>query len=144
MTRSQVKARLAKAWWQQLGLTLAPLFVMSWSFGRMEPVMPVLALPLFMAGVAGLFLSAPRLGLFRHALHATEDALNTVNEPAAWVSLARIRRFGFLVAGIPAWVAALAVPFGLEPMAQCLLALMSAGLLCFYRIPSKLGTLPTT
>lgn len=139
MTRSQVKARLARAWWQQLGLTLAPMFVMSWAFGQMDPVMPVLALPLFMAGIAGLFLSIPRLSLFRRALHATEDALGTPNEPAAWVGLARIRRFGFLLAGIPAWVAAVAVPFGLEPLPQCVLAVISGGLLCLYRIPAKLG-----
>ena len=102
--------------------------------------MPVLALPFFMAGIAGLFLSVPRLGLFRRALHATEDAIDTPNEPAAWVGLARIRRFGFLLAGIPAWVAALDVPFGLEPMAQCILALISVGLLCLYRIPGKMGS----
>lgn len=139
MTRAQVQVKLANAWWQQLGLTLAPLFVMSWAFGQMEPVMPVLALPLFMAGIAGLFLSVPRLGLFRRALHATEDALGTHNEPAAWVGLARIRRVGFLLAGIPAWVAALDVPFGLEPLPQCILALISVGLLCLYRIPAKTG-----
>lgn len=139
MTRSEVKARLAKAWWQQLGLALAPLLVMNWSFGRMEPVMPVLALPLFMAGIAGPFLSAPRLSLFRRALHASEDALNTTAEPAAWVRLARIRRVGLVFAAIPGWVAALAVPFGLDPLPQCLLALISVGLFCLYRIPSKLG-----
>nr|WP_256737453.1 MFS transporter [Pseudomonas sp. dw_358] len=116
------------------------MFVMSWAFGQMEPVMPMLALPLFMAGIAGLFLSIPRIGLFRRALHATEDALDTPNEPAAWVGLARIRRFAFLLAGIPAWVAALAVPFGLEPLPQCVLAVISVGLLCLYRIPAKMGT----
>lgn len=139
MTRSQVKAKLASTWWRQLGLSLAPLFIMSWAFGRMEPVLSVLALPAFMAGIAGVFLSVPRLSLFRRALHATEEALGTPNEPAAWVGLVRIRRLGFVLAGIPAWIAALAVPFGIGPMPQCVLALISVTLLCFYRVPGKMG-----
>jgi len=138
MTRSQVKSRLATVWWQQLGLTLAPLFVMSWAFGQMEPVMPVFAMPLFAAGFAGVFLSLPRLTSWRRVLAETAEALGTPNEPAAWLGLARVRRFAFLFAGIPAWVAAFAVPFGMEPMPQCLLALASVGLLCLYRVPASL------
>ena len=33
MTRGQVKRRLALAWWRQLGVALAPLFVFNLLFG---------------------------------------------------------------------------------------------------------------
>ncbi len=137
MTRSQVRRRLAVAWWQQLALTLLPLLVISWAFGGTEPSIPVLALPLFVAGVASLFLSPPRLAGFKEALATTGKALDSAEEPAAWINLARVRRLGFLCAGLPAWVAALAVFCGLHPLGQCLLALCSAFLLYLYRIPSQ-------
>ncbi|MDE1166730.1 MAG: MFS transporter [Pseudomonas sp.] len=139
MTRSQVRRRLAVAWWQQVALTLLPLFVISWAFGDLEPVIPVLAMPMFIAGVASMFLSLPRFGAYKHALIATQKALDTAEEPAAWIALARVRRIAFLFAGLPAWLAALAVFVGLEAVPLCLLALSSMVLLCLYRIPRQLG-----
>lgn len=139
MTRSQVRRRLAVAWWQQLALTLLPLFVMSWAFGQSDDLMPVLAMPMFIAGIASMFLSLPRFGAYKRRLIATQQALDTAQEPAAWIALAVTRRMAFLFAGLPAWIAALAVLFGLEALPLCLLALSSVLLLCLYRIPRQLG-----
>ena len=139
MTRGNVQRRLAVAWWWQLLLTLAPLFVVSVFFGSGQPLIPTLAMPFFIAGIASMFLSLKPFGIYKRSLIATEAALNTPEEPAAWIKLAADRRAAFLVAGLPAWIAAASVFVGLEPVAQALLALSSVILLYLYRLPRQLA-----
>ncbi|WP_060478938.1 MULTISPECIES: hypothetical protein [Pseudomonas] len=139
MTRSQVKRRLALAWWQYLAVGLVPLPIMAWAFGGGDALMPVLAMPLFIAGAASMFLSLPRFGAYKRALTATSKALGTAQEPAAWINLAQVRRMGMLYACFPAWVGALSVLVGLEAVPQVLLGLSTAVLLCLYRISRHLG-----
>lgn len=69
----------------------------------------------------------------------TQKALDTPEEPQAWIDLAARRRAAFLVAGLPAWVGALAVFVGLEAVPLMLLALSTAVLFYLYRIPRQLG-----
>ncbi len=138
MTRSEVRRRLALAWWRQLGLSLAPLLVINLLFGAgSQP--NLLAMPLFIAGLASMFVSLPLFGAYKRALVATEQALDTPQEPAAWLELAARRRLALLAAGLPAWIAALAVLTGLEAIPLMLLALSSVVLMYLYRIPSQLG-----
>lgn len=139
MTRGNVRRRLALAWWWQLFLTLAPLFVVNGFFGSAEPMIPVLAMPFFIAGIASMFLSLKPFGAYKHALIATQKSLDTPEEPAAWIKLAAVRRSAFLVAGLPAWIAALAVFVGLEAVPLSLLAFSSVLLLYLYRVPRQLG-----
>jgi hypothetical protein len=139
MTREQVRRRMALAWWRQLGLSLAPLFVLNLLFGADPAIMPVLAMPLFLAGLASMYVSLPLFHAYKHALIATEKALDSPAEPAAWLALAAQRRRAFLGAGLPAWIAALAVFVGLEALPLVLLALSSGLLLVLYRIPRQLG-----
>lgn len=139
MTRGQVRLRLTIAWLQYLAVALAPLLVFSWAFGGGEPVIPVLAMPMFIAGVASMFLTLPRFTVYKHALIATGKALNTEEEPAAWIELARVRRLGMLFACLPAWIAALSVLVGLETVPQILLAISSVVILYLYRIPRQLA-----
>ncbi|MDG9884647.1 MFS transporter [Pseudomonas sp. GD04058] len=139
MTRSQVRTRLALAWWQYLAVALAPLIVFAWAFGGMDPLIPVLAMPMFIGGIASMFLTLPRFGVYKHALIATGKALDSEAEPAAWVELARVRRLGMLFACLPAWVAALSVFVGLEAVPQILLAISSVVILYLYRLPRQLA-----
>lgn len=139
MTRAQVKRRLALAWWQYLAVGLVPLPVMAWAFGGGDALIPVLAMPLFIAGAATLFLSLPRFGAYKLALVATSKALGTRAEPAAWIALARARRMAMLYACFPAWIGALSVLVGLETVPRLLLALSTLVLLYLYRIPRQLG-----
>ncbi|WP_342243905.1 MFS transporter [Pseudomonas sp. OTU5201] len=139
MTRKDVRRRLALAWWRQLGYTLVPLCVMSYLFGDGEPVLPVLQMPLFIAALASMFLSLPLFSAYKRALVATEAALGRAEEPGAWQELAHHRGKAFLAAGLPAWIAALAVLVGLNAVALILLALSSLVLLYLYRIPRQLG-----
>lgn len=139
MTRQETRRRLALAWWRQLGYTLVPLLVMNYLFGGGEPWLPVLQMPLFIAALASMFLSLPLFSAYKRALVATEAALGRAEEPGAWQELARRRGKAFLAAGLPAWIAALAVLVGLNAVALILLSLSSLVLLYLYRIPRQLG-----
>ncbi len=112
---------------------------MAWAFGGGEAMIPMLAMPLFIAGAATLFLTLPRFGAYKRALIATSKALGTEGEPAAWIELARVRRLAMTYACFPAWVAAVSVLVGLETVPQVLLALSTVVLLYLYRLPSQLG-----
>lgn len=138
MTRNQVRRRLALAWWWQVLVTLAPLFVFNGLFAE-QVAHSVLAMPLFIAGLASMFVSLPLFHRYKHGLIATEKALDTPDEPTAWLALARIRRLAFIGAALPAWIAALAVFAGLPALPLMLLALSSLVLLYLYRIPRQLG-----
>lgn len=138
MTRANVRRRLALAWWWQLAVVLAPLFVLNLLFGADQHV-GVLSMPMFIAGLASMFVSLPLFHAYKHALIATEKALDSPEEPAAWLALAAQRRLALLGAGLPAWIAAIAVFAGLEAIPLILLALSSVVLFYLYRIPRQLG-----
>ncbi|MBU1282657.1 MAG: MFS transporter [Gammaproteobacteria bacterium] len=138
MTRGQVRRRLALEWWRQLAVTLAPLFVFNLLFGA-EQKTGLLTMPLFIAGLASMFVSLPLFSAYKRALVATEKALDTADEHDAWLELARVRRLAFLGAALPAWIAAVAVFAGLEAIPLILLAISSIVLLYLYRIPRQLG-----
>nr|WP_236676657.1 MFS transporter [Pseudomonas sp. B7] len=127
------------AWWKYLALALVPLFVINGVFGQGEAILPVLAMPLFIAGVASMFVSLKFFGRYKHALIATQKALDTPEEPAAWIALAACLRSAFVVAALPAWIGALAVFVGLEAVPLMLLALSTAVLFYLYRIPRQLA-----
>nr|WP_280639805.1 MFS transporter [Pseudomonas sp. RGM2987] len=130
---------MAVSWWQYLALALLPLFVINAVFGQGEALLPVLAMPLFIAGLASMFVSLRFFGPYKNALVATQQALDTPQEPEAWIILAARRRAAFLAAGLPAWIGALAVCVGLEAVPLMLLALSTAVLFYLYRIPRQLG-----
>jgi hypothetical protein len=139
VTRGQVRRRLSVSWWQYLALALLPLLVINLVFGQGEAILPVLAMPFFIAGVASMFVSLRFFGAYKHALIATHQALDTPEEPQAWIALAARRRVAFLAAGLPAWIGALAVFVGLEAVPLVLLALSTTVLFYLYRIPRQLG-----
>ncbi|WP_394237733.1 MFS transporter [Pseudomonas anguilliseptica] len=138
MTRGEVRRRLALEWWRQLAVTLVPLFVLNLLFGA-EQKTGLLTMPLFIAGLASMFVSLPLFSVYKRALVATEKALDTADEHDAWLELARVRRLAFLGAALPAWIAAIAVFAGLEAIPLILLAISSIVLLYLYRIPRQLG-----
>ncbi|WP_439859872.1 MFS transporter [Pseudomonas sp. MBLB4136] len=138
MSRSEQRRRLALRWWGLLTLALAPLFVLNLVFGGARQPGP-LAMPLFIAGLLAMFASLPLFRAYKRALVATEKALDTPQEPAAWQALGECRGRAMLVAALPAWVAAVALFAGLEGIPLLLLALSSLVLFYLYRIPRQLG-----
>ncbi|AMB84021.1 MFS transporter [Pseudomonas agarici] len=139
MTRGQAKRRLAISWYQQLVLSVLPLVVANGLFGQSPPLLPVLAMPLFIAGVASMFISLRFFGAYKRSLIATQAVLDTPEEPAAWIALANVRRKALVVAALPAWIGALAVFVGLEAVPLVLLVVSTVVVFYLYRIPRQLG-----
>lgn len=139
MTRSEVRRSLALEWWRYLAAAMAPLFVLNLLFGGSGTGSSVLHIPLFIGGLASMFVSLRLFSNYKRCLIATQAALDSPGEPAAWIELARVRRLGLLGAALPAWISALAVLSGLNAVALILLALSSLVICCLYRIPPQLG-----
>lgn len=138
MKRSEVRQRLMLAWWRHLALCLVPLLVLSLAFGRNQPMLSFLGLPIFIGGLASLFVSLPLFNGYKRALMALANALDSEAEPAAWIELASRQRLGFVGAGLPAWIGAIGVFFGVEAVGLVLLALASATVMLLYRLPRQL------
>ena len=113
--------------------------LVTWLFGKSEPLLPELAMPLFIAGVASMFVTLRTFGPYKHGLINLQKALDTAQEPAAWDELARARQRALLAAGLPTWIATLAVFVGLEGVPLLLLVLSTLVLFYLYRIPRQVG-----
>ena len=120
-----------------LGATL--LVLANWLFGKSEPLLPGLTMPFFIAGVASMFVTLRFFGPYKHGLIALQKALDTPQEPAAWAELGRARYRALLAAGLPVWIAALAVFVGLEGVPLLLLSVSTLVLFYLYRIPRQIG-----
>ena len=103
MTRNDVRRRLALAWWWQVLVTLAPLLLLNALFAT-HNASSLLAMPLFIAGLASMFVSLPLFHRFKHGLIATEKALDTPDEPAAYPSSLRTLRSAATKASISSCV----------------------------------------
>ena len=139
MTRGQIRRRLSFSWWQQLVLTLLPLLLATFLFGESAPLLPFLKMPLFIAGVASMFVTLRFFNPYKHALIALQKSLDTAQEPEAWATLARVRYPALLVAGLPTWIATLAVFVGLEGVPLLRLVVSTLLLFYLYRIPRQVG-----
>ena len=139
MTRGQIRRRLSFSWWQQLVLTLLPLVLANVLFGKADPLWPELAMPFFIVGMLSMFVTLRTFGPYKHGLINLQKALDTPQEPACWAELAAVRRRALLAAGLPTWIATLAVFVGLEGVPLLLLALSTLVMFYLYRIPRQVG-----
>lgn len=137
MKRQNIRRRLALEWWCLLAAALLPaplcnllLTGTGW---------PDLHMPLFIIGLLSMFASLPLFSRYKHGLIATRAAFDSPAEATAWSALAKTRRAGMLVAALPAWLAALAIFIGLNPVALLLLVLSSVVIDWLYRIPPQLS-----
>ena len=125
MSRSATRRRLALEWWFLLSAALLPALLGNLFFSASESDWPDLHMPLF--------------SRYKQGLIAAQAALDSPAEATAWNALAKTRRSGMLVAALPAWIAALSMFSGLNPVALLLLVLSSVVIDCLYRIPPQLG-----
>lgn len=139
MTRSTTHRRLALEWWCLLAAALLPALSCNLLFSATGAGRPDLHMPLFILGLLSMFASLPLFSRYKHGLIATQAAFDGPAEASAWRTLAKTRRTGMLVAALPAWLAALAIFSGLNPVALLLLVLSSVVIDCLYRIPPQLG-----
>jgi hypothetical protein len=139
VSRTATRRHLALEWWCLLAAAVLPLLLLALVFGAADPGWPDLHMPLFIAGLLSMFISLRFFSRYKHGLIATQAALDSPSEMASWTALAKVRRTGMLVAAVPAWIAALAMFSGLNPVALVLLVLSSVVIGCLYRIPPQLG-----
>ncbi|MCQ4257134.1 hypothetical protein [Stutzerimonas stutzeri] len=138
MNRATARRQLSRDGWLMLLLILMPVLVTGQLPRLTGDIGDSLAFPLFFAGLGLLFLSLPRFTAYKHALIHTEKAFGGDTEPTAWAALRKTRLRALRIAGLPAWVAALGAPLGLEPVGQLLLVCGSLTLLVLYRVPRQL------
>ncbi|MFB8829911.1 MFS transporter [Azotobacter sp. CWF10] len=138
-TRRRWRVRLALSWWLQPGLYLLPALLLGVSRGSLGTLPVQLGLPLFGLGLLSLFVSLSLFRTYKHALITTGNALGSAAEPDAWTRLAACRRRALLAAGLPAWIGALGLWFGLEGIAVLLLCAASLTLWLLYRLPRQLA-----
>lgn len=134
MNRRLARRQLARDGWLQFALVIVPLLLAS----RIPTATEQFGLVLFGLGLASLFLSLPRFTAYKHALIATEKSFGSADEDRAWATLRQMRRRALMVASLPAWLAAVGAPLGLEPVAQLLLTFGTLVLLLLYRTPRQL------
>ena len=138
MNRAAVRRQLSRDGWLMLLLILVPVLASGHLPRLAGEIGDSLAFPLFFAGLGLLFLSLPRFTAYKHALIRTEKAFGSDAEPSAWAALRETRLRALRIAGLPAWVAAIGAPLGLEPVGQLLLVCGSLMLLVLYRVPRQL------
>ena len=138
MNRAAARRQLSRDGWLQLLLVVVPVLAINQLPELTGSHQELIAFPLFFAGLGLLFLSLPRFTAYKHALIHTEKALDSDAEPSAWAALRGVRLRALQIAGLPAWVAAIGAPLGLEPVAQLLLVCGSLTLLVLYRVPRQL------
>ena len=138
MNRAAARRQLSRDGWLMLLLILVPVLATSQLPMLTGGIGDSLAFPLFFAGLGLLFLSLPRFTAYKHALIDTEKSFGSDAEPAAWTALRQVRLRALRIAGLPAWVAVIGAPLGLEPVGQLLLVCGSLMLLVLYRVPRQL------
>ncbi|WP_407292587.1 hypothetical protein [Stutzerimonas zhaodongensis] len=138
MNRAAARRRLSRDGWFQLLLIAVPVLATNQLPQLTGSHEALIAFPLFFAGLGLLFLSLPRFTAYKHALIKTEHSFGSDAEPSAWATLRDVRLRALRIAGLPAWVAAIGAPIGLEPVAQLLLVCGSLTLLVLYRVPRQL------
>lgn len=138
MNRATARRQLSRDGWVQLLLTVVPVLATNQLPELTGSHETLIAFPLFFAGLGLFFFSLPRFTAYKHALIHTEKAFDSDAEPSAWAALRDIRLRALRIAGLPAWVAAIGAPIGLEPVAQLLLVCGSLTLLVLYRVPRQL------
>ncbi|WP_049250060.1 hypothetical protein [Pseudomonas aeruginosa] len=139
MSRQQARGALGRAWWLQLALALLPLILVEFFLGELQALAHGLAMPLFIAALLSMFVNLPLFGAYKRGLIATQKALDTAEEAAAWTRLAQVRRKALFGASLPAWIGVPGVFAGLNGVALILLGVTSLVLFWLYRIPRQLG-----
>jgi len=127
---------LLRNWRMQTGVTLGLPIALAWFLSQQQPAWEAGALPLFILGLATLFLSLWRFRFYKHALIKAEGLGEAPEAADAWVELHRQQMLGLLNAKLPAWMGMLHYVAVGEIIPLILLVLASMGLMFLYKPPS--------
>ncbi|HTO17556.1 MAG TPA: MFS transporter [Pseudomonas sp.] len=133
MERLTQHRRLNRRWWLLLLAGVLPwlLLVNVPELAQLPPM------TLFVIGLCGLLPTLKVFPSYKRALWALKPPVDAALEDQRWAALASAQRNGMLWASLPAWLAALASPLGLEGVAGLLLVTGSVLLSLVYRIPRQ-------
>ena len=133
MERMTQHRRLNRRWWLLLLAGVLPwlLLVNVPELAQLPPM------TLFVIGLCGLLPTLKVFPTYKRALWALNPPVDAALEDQRWAALARAQRHGMLWASLPAWLAALASPLGLEGVAGLLLVTGSVLFSLVYRIPRQ-------
>lgn len=128
---------LQRNWRMQVGASLLLPVALVWLLGEQAAAWEEAALPLFIAGMALIFLSLWRFPHYKRALmhiEATREA-DDDTRAEAWSILHRQQLNGMLVAKLPGWAGMLHFLCTADTAALVLLVLASQAVLLLYRPP---------
>jgi hypothetical protein len=133
MERLTQHRRLNRRWWLLLLAGVLPwlLLVNVPELAQLPPM------TLFVIGLCGLLPTLKVFPSYKRALWALKPPVDAALEDQRWAALASAQRNGMLWASLPAWLAALASPLGLEGVAGLLLVTGSVLFSLVYRIPRQ-------
>lgn len=127
---------LQRNWRMQTGVTLVLPIALVWFIGEQPGAWPEGAIPLFVLGLATLFLSLWRFRHYKAALIAAEGLGDQPPAEAAWATLHKQQLLGLMNAKFPAWMGMLHFVCTNEIVPLVLLVLASMGVMLLYRPPS--------
>lgn len=127
---------LQRNWRMQTGVTLVLPIALVLLLSEQPGAWPEGAIPLFIAGLATLFLSLWRFRHYKQALIAAEGLGDSPQAEAAWATLHKQQLLGLLNGKFPAWAGMLQYVCTGEVVPLILLVLASMGVMLLYRPPS--------
>ncbi|MFN3579031.1 MAG: MFS transporter [Pseudomonas sp.] len=127
---------LQRNWRMQTVVTLGLPIALVWFLSDQAGAWEEGALPLFILGLATLFLSVWRFRHYKAALIEAEGLGDAPEAEAAWARLHRQQLLGLMNAKLPAWVGMLHFVCVAEVVPLILLVLASMGVMLLYRPPS--------
>ena len=133
MERMTQHRRLNRVWWLLLLAAVLPWLLLV-NVPEVAQLPPML---LFVIGLCGLLPTLKVFPSYKRALWALKPPVDAALEDQRWAALASAQRNGMLWASLPAWLAALASPLGLEGVAGLLLVTGSVLFSLVYRIPRQ-------
>ncbi|HDZ57931.1 MAG TPA: MFS transporter [Pseudomonas xinjiangensis] len=127
---------LQRNWRMQCAASLLLPIALVWLLGGWQAAWAGGAIPLFILGLATLFLSVWRFRHYKFALIEAESLDDTPAAEQAWARLHHQQLLGLLNAKLPGWIGMLHYVATAEIVPLVLLVLTSQGVILLYRPPS--------
>ncbi|WP_150306006.1 hypothetical protein [Pseudomonas saliphila] len=128
---------LQRNWRMQCAASLLLPIALVWLLGDdWQPVLDTAAVPIFMVGLASIFLTVWRFRQYRFALIEADNSSDSAATEQAWARLHHQQLLGLLNAKLPGWIGMLHYVAAGEIVPLVLLVLASQGAMLLYRPPT--------
>ncbi|QJD60172.1 hypothetical protein HG264_15410 [Pseudomonas sp. gcc21] len=135
-TRTHWKA-LQRNWRMQCAASLILPIALVWLLGDdWQPVLDSAAVPIFVVGLASIFLTVWRFRQYKFALIEADGGDDSPAAEQAWARLHHQQLLGLLNAKLPGWIGMLHYVATGEIIPLILLVLASQGAMLIYRPPT--------